>query len=89
MSDELLARAEKVLNVLECEECGHSLGLHFNRYGCDYDLGDREGDESGPAYARGECGCKADNLSDDGNEAFLLLRDLRQFRILSEMKSHA
>ena len=86
MKDELLTKAETVLSVIECEDCGHSLGLHFSRYGCEADMGDREGDEDGPAYARGECGCKAENLSDDGTEAFLLLRDLRQLRILASMK---
>ena len=78
----LLERAEKVLGILPCEECGHSLHLHFDRYGCEYDMGDCEGDESRPAYARGNCGCKAINLSCDGNDAFQLLRDLRRTRIL-------
>jgi hypothetical protein len=84
-SAELLQRAEKVLGLLPCEECDHSLVLHFDRYGCEYERGDIEGDESGPGYALGPCGCKAENLSDDGNDAFLLLRDLRQVRLLREM----
>ena len=82
--NDFLDRAEKVIGIIPCEECGHSLSLHFDRYGCEYELGDCEGDESGPAYARGNCGCKAENLSDDGNDAFILLRDLRQLRILAK-----
>lgn len=85
---ELLNRAETVLGLLPCEECDHSLSLHFDRYGCEYDLGDREGDESGPAYARGNCGCKAANLSSDGSDIFLLLRDLRQVRLLAKMEAN-
>ena len=81
---QLLERAEKIIGIIDCDECGHSLSLHFDCYGCEYDLGDCEGDESGPAHARGNCGCKAENLSDDGNDAFLLLRDLRQVRILNK-----
>ena len=42
----------------ECEFCRHRKLLHDAKYGCEYDLGDVEGDESGPAYCRGECGCK-------------------------------
>ncbi len=52
--EELEAEAEE-----ECQECGHKNNLHDPKYGCEYDLGDVEGDESGPAYCKGECGCKA------------------------------
>lgn len=87
----LLDRAEKVIGIQPCDECGHSLILHFDRYGCEYERGDHEGGEGdhGPfgAYAMGPCGCKAENLSDDGNEAFFLLRDLRQIRILRELEA--
>ena len=85
----LLERSEKVLGLLPCEECGHSLDLHFDRYGCEYEMGDRPGDESGPAEARGTCCCKAENLSSDGNDQFLLLRDLRQVRLLREIAAQA
>ena len=42
----------------DCPDCEHNVKLHNDRYGCKADLGDREGDESGPAVARGECGCQ-------------------------------
>jgi hypothetical protein len=84
---ELLERAEKVLAILPCEECEHSLDLHFDRYGCSYERGDLPGDESGPARALPPCGCKAENLSVDGAAAFTLLCDLRQVRILKEMET--
>jgi hypothetical protein len=85
---DLLARAEQVIGLQDCDECGHSLILHFDRHGCEYERGDHEGGEGdhGPygAYAMGPCGCKAENLSDDGNDAFLLLRDIRQMRLIRE-----
>ena len=87
---DLLKRAEQIVGQIPCEECDHSLYLHFDRYGCEYERGDAPGGEGeqGPygEQALGPCGCKAENLSDDGNAAFLLLRDLRQVRLLREMK---
>ena len=80
--NDLLSRAEQVIGIIPCEECGHSLSLHFDRYGCEYERGDREGYEGEPAQAYPPCGCKAESLSDDGNDAFLLLRDIRQARIV-------
>lgn len=41
-----------------CTECGHLTYLHKSPYGCEADLGDVPGGEAGPAFARGECGCK-------------------------------
>ena len=82
---ELLQRVENVLSILPCEECEHSLSLHFDRYGCEYERGDRQVQDVG-AVAMGPCGCKAENLSDDGNDQFLLLRDIRQMRLLREVK---
>ncbi|MGA7924379.1 MAG: hypothetical protein WCA20_00105 [Candidatus Sulfotelmatobacter sp.] len=64
-STELLHRAETLLGLVPCEECGRSLSLHFDRH----------------------CGCKADHLSSDGNAVFLLLRDLRQLRLLAIMEA--
>lgn len=80
----LLERVEAVLGVLPCEECEHSLALHFDRNGCEYERGDRQVQEVG-AVAMGPCGCKAENLSDDGNDAFLLLRDILQMRLLNSI----
>lgn len=85
---DLLERIEKVLGIIPCDECEHGLSLHFNRDGCDYERGDRQVQEVG-AVAMGPCGCKAASLSDDGKEAFLLLRDIRQMRILRGMTSEA
>lgn len=82
----ILQRCEVVIGLQNCDECEHSLVLHFDRYGCEYDRGDRQVQDVG-AVAMGPCGCKAENLSDDGNDAFLLLRDLRQMRILREAES--
>jgi len=87
---DLLRRAEEVIGLQPCDECNHSLVLHFDKHGCEYECGDAPGGEGdhGPygAHALGPCGCKAENLSDDGNDAFLLLRDLRRVRLLREMK---
>jgi hypothetical protein len=38
-----------------CEECGHKLSLHENKYGCDYEA-DRYEPDFGPVAWR--CGCK-------------------------------
>ena len=62
---DLLKRCKDVIGIIDCDECGHSLALHLDRYGCDYETGDAP------------CGCKAENLSDDGNDAFVLLKELR------------
>ncbi len=43
-----------------CPECFHPWRLHTSeKYGCEADLGDTSGGETGPPTARGECGCKA------------------------------
>lgn len=84
MEEELLKRAEDIIGLLECDECGHSLVLHFDRHGCEYERGDVQVQDVG-AVASGPCGCKAESLSDDGNNEFLLLRDLRQRRLLAQM----
>src|SRR5208282_2843248 len=42
-----------------CPECFHPWRLHSSeKYGCEADLGDTPGGETGPPTARGECGCK-------------------------------
>ena len=79
---ELLQRAENILGILPCEECEHSLVLHFDHYGCEYERGDVQVQDVG-AVAQGPCSCKADGLSEDGNDQFLLLRDIRQVRFTS------
>jgi hypothetical protein len=43
---------------LPCGECGHDLDRHVDKYGCEFDRGDREGYEGEPAQAMGPCGCK-------------------------------
>ena len=80
---QLLQRCEDVIGLQDCDECEHSLVLHFDRYGCEYERGDHLEQDVG-WVAGGPCGCKAENLSADGNDAFLLLRDIRQLRILAE-----
>jgi hypothetical protein len=80
---ERLERAEKVIGIIPCDECNHSLVLHFDRYGCEYERGDTQVQDVG-AVALGPCGCKAENLSDDGKDAFTLLRDLRNWRGMKE-----
>jgi hypothetical protein len=80
---QLLQRCEDVIGIQNCDECEHSLVLHFDRYGCEYERGDHLEQDVG-WVAGGPCGCKAENLSADGNDAFLLLRDIRQLRILAE-----
>lgn len=57
---ELLAKLVGQVAKIECDTCGHKLGLHVDKYGCEFDRGDREGDESGPAYALGPCACQCD-----------------------------
>jgi hypothetical protein len=48
---------------IECDECGHKVSLHGDRYGCQYERGDivfpGEGGASGSGYeiAGGPCGC--------------------------------
>jgi hypothetical protein len=81
---ELLKRIELVLGTIPCDECDHSLDLHFDIYGCERERPDVPGDESGVAYAPGPCCCKAENQSDDGSMTFALLREIREMRILAE-----
>jgi hypothetical protein len=40
----------------ECEECGHAVSLHMDRYGCQYERGDIVVNECN--VAGGPCGCK-------------------------------
>jgi hypothetical protein len=39
----------------ECEECGHAVSLHMDRYGCQYERGDIVVNECN--VAGGPCGC--------------------------------
>jgi hypothetical protein len=43
----------------ECEECGHAVSLHMDRYGCQYERGDIwvSGDNCDGLVAGGPCGC--------------------------------
>ena len=55
----------------ECDECGHEIRLHGDKYGCEYEYGDwvvpGERGPSGSGYeaARGPCGCTAVTVHDD------------------------
>ena len=49
------------LNTLECEDCGHPLSKHGDKYGCEYDRGDIQmGCRDGGTVlaASGPCGCE-------------------------------
>jgi hypothetical protein len=50
------------LAKLVCPECGHELQHHADRYGCEIERGDREGNEGEPAQAMGPCGCNDADL---------------------------
>ena len=41
---------------LPCAECGHDLIRHLDKYGCEYDRGDRQVQDVG-AVAIGPCSC--------------------------------
>lgn len=47
--------AEYEPDELECEECGHAVGLHGDKYGCQFEPGDTlDGSKAKPP-----CGCQA------------------------------
>jgi len=52
------------LAKLVCPECGDELQHHADKYGCEIERGDREGNEGEPAHAMGRCGCSTDDLSE-------------------------
>jgi hypothetical protein len=55
----LIAAAPEMLAELcklPCAECGHELIRHLDRYGCEYDRGDRQVQEVG-SVAIGPCSC--------------------------------
>lgn len=70
------------LAKLVCPECDHELQHHVDEYGCEIERGDREGDESGPAYALGPCGCSDADLEDYPD----FVRALEAFRKAKEAK---
>jgi hypothetical protein len=45
----------------ECPDCGHNWDLHGDRYGCQYERGDRWVDwgQGHRLVAMGPCGCKS------------------------------
>lgn len=58
--DRFRASHAALLEALEnmiCPDCDHRLGLHADRYGCEFDRGDRE--INGLLQAAGPCGCNA------------------------------
>jgi hypothetical protein len=44
-----------------CDECGHEIRRHNDKYGCEYERGDAwvEGENCGGLVAQGPCGCTA------------------------------
>lgn len=48
----------------ECDECGHDVSLHADRYGCQFERGDawvtgNQPEQPTVLMAQGPCGCKA------------------------------
>ena len=54
------------LGAMLCPCCGHELRHHAHKGGCEIERGDCQGDESGPAFAMGPCGCNPERLAQDG-----------------------
>lgn len=57
--------AAELLEALEgiiCPDCDHRLGLHADQYGCEFERGDREGNEGEPSQAMGPCSCKGEDI---------------------------
>lgn len=44
-----------------CDECGHAIRRHNDKYGCEHERGDGwvEGNNCGGLVAQGPCGCTA------------------------------
>jgi hypothetical protein len=77
----LIAASPEMLVALEgliCPQCNHELGLHVDKYGCEQERGDREGDEGEVAQAMGPCGCNDDDLTEDYPDIRRALRALRK-----------
>lgn len=59
------------VGAAECDECGHAIRLHGDKYGCQYERGDHPGGEGprGPygAYAMGPCGCMCEFCENCGS----------------------
>ena len=67
------ALSQKIQDVIEdfflerldepCDECGHKLKLHDEKYGCEYERGDawvtgNQPEQPTVLMAQGPCGCK-------------------------------
>jgi hypothetical protein len=59
------------LGNIHCSDCDHPLRQHIDRYGCEHERGDREGNEGEVAQAMGPCGCSG---SDEDAKAIAALR---------------
>lgn len=51
------------LENIECSDCGHLLKCHADKYGCEFDMGDRHVDDVGDVAA-GPCSCTCEEMPD-------------------------
>jgi hypothetical protein len=69
-ASEMKESRDELLNVLEaqvCPSCDHFLRAHIDRYGCEYELGDKwvtGSDGTECLMAQGPCGCAPIDLTE-------------------------
>jgi len=73
-SDEMFVALAKLI----CPACDHELQHHLDKFGCEVERGDHEGNEGEPAYALPPCGCNEDDLRDDYPDMVRALKALRE-----------
>ena len=76
----------------ECEECGHPIRLHGDKYGCQYERGDAwvAGNQAGEPtvlMAQGPCGCQAWEVTERESSEEEVAAAIEQEQILEASRS--